>query len=612
MTGHAFALAMAALGVNGPEGDLPDWDSADWRFHEENVRRLRQRIFKATQAGDWAKVRSLQKLMLRSRSNTLLSVRQVTQRNAGRRTAGVDGEVALTSADRARLADRAHRTRTAWSALPVRRVYVPKADGRQRPLGIPVILDRVHQMRVKNALEPEWEARFEPRSYGFRPGRGCLDAIEAIYWTLNGKHTKRQWILDADLKAAFDKIGHAHLLGLLEGFPARDLIRQWLKAGVVEQDRLTPTEEGTPQGGPLSPVLMNVALHGLEEAAGVRYSKLGSSVAQTVPGTAALVRYADDLVALCHSRDQAEQVKARLAEWLAPRGLAFNEDKTRIVHVTAGFDFLGFNVRRYPNGKLLIMPSAKAVRRIRERLTAEMRSLRGASAIMVIRKINPIVRGWAAYYRSVVSKEVFSEVDNHLWLVTCKWALRAHPNKSKAWVISRYFGEFNPSRHDRWVFGDRDSGAYLVRFVWTKIVRHPLVGGTSSPDDPALTDYWDLRRRRKPLPLDKATLRLLQAQHGQCPLCGELLLHADREPQSPREWETWLKATRTAIKKHQIARRGRHGAPDDNALRLVHSHCQRRLAKGPATLRACEPSGTCLSRGAGKSRMPGSEGAGAR
>jgi RNA-directed DNA polymerase len=578
MTGHAFALAMAALGVNGPEDGRLEWDTVNWRAQEDAVRRLRQRIFKATQAGDWAKVRSLQKLMLRSRANTLTSVRRVTQVNAGRRTAGVDGEVAVTSTARARLAEQAERTRQSWSPLPVKRVYIPKPDGRQRPLGIPVILDRVHQMRVKNALEPEWEARFEPRSYGFRPGRSCQDAIEAIYWTLKGKHAKRQWILDADLKAAFDKIDHARLLDRLGGFPARELIRRWLKAGVVNHDRWQPTEEGTPQGGVVSPVLMNVALHGLEEAAGVRYSRIGHDAARTSSDSPVLVRYADDLVALCHTRDQAEQVKARLADWLAPRGLVFNEDKTRITHVTAGFDFLGFNVRRYRNGKLLVKPSTKAVQRIRNRLTTEMRALNGTNAVAVIRKINPIVRGWASYYRSVVSKEVFALVDHHLWRVTYKWALRAHPNKSKTWVVNQYFGPFNPSRTDRWIFGDRTSGAYMVRFVWTKIVRHQMVTGSASPDDPALTDYWARRRSRTALPLDKQTLRLSREQSGLCPLCGEVLLPADDSPRSPEEWESWQSATRKAIRKIPAAAAGQCGAQDE-ALRLVHTYCRDRLAR---------------------------------
>ena len=316
--------------VNGPKDpstgvdlDAVEWDWVDWSACTQGVRRLRQRIFKATQEGDWPKVRNLQKLMLRSRSNTLLSVRQVTQRNAGRKTAGIDGEVALTSEARADVAGRVHESIRTWKPCAVKRVYIPKASNRAklRPLGIPVLMDRCHQARVRNALEPEWEARFEPRSYGFRPGRSCQDAIGASYTTCKGPRAKRVWALDADLAAAFDKIDHDRLLAAIGPFPAREMIRDWLKAGVFEPGKgFAPTEEGTPQGGVISPLLLNVALHGMEEAAGVRYASPGSGSGETKPGSPVVIRYADDLVALCHSREQAEQIKTRLVEWLAPSG----------------------------------------------------------------------------------------------------------------------------------------------------------------------------------------------------------------------------------------------------------------------------------------------------
>ena len=570
----ATQVAAGTVGtVNGPEDITGDWLSINWRAVGEDVRRLRQRIFAATQAGDLKRVRNLQKLMLRSRANALSSVRRVTEINAGRGTAGVDGQVVLLPGSKAELADWVQHHRAEWTVHPVKRVYIPKANGKLRPLGIPVVVDRALQALVLAALEPEWEARFEPKSYGFRPGRGCHDAIGAIYSALNGHNPSRVWVLDADLTAAFDRVAHHHLLAALGGFPARDLVEQWLKAGMVDRGRFASTEEGTPQGGVISPLLFNVALHGMESAAGVGYFTSGRDAGSAVPNSPVLVRYADDFAVMCTSREQAEQVKARLARWLAPKGLGFNEDKTRIVHAETGFDFLGFTVRRY-HGKLLIKPSKAAQRRIRIRLRTEMRSLRGANSAAVLRAMNPIVRGWSAYYRTVVSSEVFTALDNYLWTLTYKWAKHSHPNKPKHWVVDRYFGRFNKTRQDRWVFGDRDSGAYLIKFSWTKIVRHQLVKGRASPDDPALTDYWAARRNKgPPLPLGKSTLRLLQAQHGHCPACGGPLLPAESAPQSPREWEHWVRTNRKAIST-TIAPVG--GPSDGSRRRLTHVTCQRR------------------------------------
>lgn len=347
-----------------------DWPATNWRRANRQVRNLRSRIFRATQAEDWKKVHDLQRLMLRSYTNTLVSARWVTQMNGGKRAAGVDKVIVKTPAARGKLVDHL-MTFQPWKAKPARRVYIPKANGKLRPLGIPTVIDWCLQAQVKNALEPSWEARFEGSSYGFRPGRSGHDAIAKTY-LFACSNRRKKWVVDADIKGAFDHIDHDYLLKTIGDVPGQALIRQWLKAGYVDKEVFHETEEGTPQGGVISPLLANIALHGLEKALGVRFDNQG-----VISGHRAVVRYADDFVVFCESRADAEGIVEILKEWLGIRGLNLSEEKTRIVHLTEGFDFLGFTVRHYKVNttrtgyKLLITPSKDAEKAIRAKIRAE-------------------------------------------------------------------------------------------------------------------------------------------------------------------------------------------------------------------------------------------------
>lgn len=547
-----------------------NWRTVNWQEASKLVRNLRERIFRATEAGDYCKVRSLQKLMLRSQANVLMSVRRVTQQNAGKKTPGVDKVVVKTPEARGKLVDEVQKA-TPWRVSPTRRIYIPKANGKQRPLGIPTIRDRAVQAMVKNALEPEWEAQFEINSHGFRPGRSTHDAIEDIFnVTCKGK---KLWALDADIKGAFDNIDHDQLLKALQNFPSRGLIKAWLKAGYMENGIFNDTPAGTPQGGVISPLLANIALHGMEEAMGVRRNKHGWAQGCL----RSVVRYADDFVVLCETEEDAHQAKREMQVWLAERGLELSEDKTRIIHMDEGFDFLGFNVRRYfvttkntkhantTSYKVLIKPSKDSIKRFRKKIKELFMLHKGAPVRVLVQKLNALLTGWGNYFHHVVSKKIFKTLDHYIYQRQIRWAKFRHHNKGWNWIKNRYFGKFEPKRNDFWVFGDKETGTYARRLTWIGIERHVRVKGKSSPDDPKLRDYWDKRKARNLSFIGKYA-SLAKTQNYKCSVCGGHLNNDE---------EIHLH--------HIIQNRGDGRREMLDYQRLVHYFCHQQMHTAPVT-----------------------------
>lgn len=521
------------------------WKAINWAKVQRYVFKLQKRIYQAAKSGQDAKVRRWQRLLVKSYYARLLAVRKVTQDNQGKKTAGVDGVIAVSPEQRLNLTEEIKGT---LKAKPLRRVWIPK-PGRdeKRPLGIPTIKDRARQALIKSALEPEWESKMERTSYGFRPGRSAQDAISRIYLSINKSN---YFVLDADIAKCFDRINHNFLLSKIPCSSSlkRD-IKQWLKAGVLDNGVFEETETGTPQGGVISPLLANIALDGMARLIETQFPKKGNK------NQAVLIRYADDFVVISPSLEIIEQCQTAISEWLKPIGLELKPEKTRVCHTLnpieyngkteePGFDFLGFNIRQYPAGKYKageitkgipktflthIKPSQKAVKAHIEAIKGVIKKHKTAPQAALIRQLNPIIRGWANYYSGVVSKDTFNKLDYTIWLMLRAWTV-SRCGKANYKKLSKYFGpgtvklSNGKERQESWLFQTKD-GFYLWKHNWTPIVRHTLVRADASPFDGNWT-YWATRRGQA---IDTPTrvTKLLKKQQGKCSRCGQYFTPSD-------------------------------------------------------------------------------------